>query len=496
MKRTLAIVLAVLMLVATLVACAQPGDSADTTTAATADTTAPSGDNGTPADTTAEVTTLYVEDDIPEELNFNNTTVSILYWSDVEQPEFEVLEQTGDIVNDAIYMRNLNTETRIGVDLNFVGTLGNYNNQKNFVSTVLNSISSGGEHDIFSGYSMVGATLAVNGYVQDMNSLDHLDFSKPWWPASLVDQATINNKLYFASGDISTNMLHMMYAVFFNKQLLIDNNLENPYDLVNDGKWTYTKMFELGSNVYADKNGDGTRDKEDAYGLCTASIHYDAFFTGAGLNTVEKDSNDQLLISPTFNSEKTIALLEGICTYMWDGQDGYHGSTGEVFAKGNTIFTLDRSYMGLLRKDEITFEYGIVPVPKYDEAQENYVTCLGFPYSMYSISIASRNSEAAAATLECLASEAYREVTPMLFETSMKLKYSSDNEASLMYDIIREGVSIDIGRIFCTELSNLTYNTFRDRCSGNTPNAWASAYRAAEKKMTRALQDINDALSK
>ena len=496
MKRTLAIVLAMLMLVATLVACAEPGDSADTTTAATADTTAPSGDNGTPADTTAEVTTLYVEDDIPEELNFNNTTVSILYWSDVEQPEFEVLEQTGDIVNDAIYMRNLNTETRIGVDLNFVGTPGNFNNQKNFVSTVLNSISSGGEHDIFSGYSMVGATLAVNGYVQDMNSLDHLDFTKPWWPASLVDQATINNKLYFASGDISTNMLHMMYAVFFNKQLIVDHNLENPYELVNDGKWTYTKMFELGSNVYADKNGDGTRDKEDAYGLCTASIHYDAFFTGAGLNTVEKDNNDQLLISPSFNSEKTIALLEGICTYMWDGQDGYHGSTGEVFAKGNTIFTLDRSYMGLLRKDEITFEYGIVPVPKYDEAQENYITCLGFPYSMYSISIASRNSEAAAATLECLASEAYREVTPMLFETSMKLKYSSDNEASLMYDIIREGVSIDIGRIFCTELSNFTYSTFRDRCSQNTPNAWASAYRAADKKMTRALQDINDALSK
>jgi hypothetical protein len=125
MKRTLAIVLAMLMLVATLVACAQPGDSVDTTTAATVDTTAPSGDSNTPADTTAsDETTLYVEDEIPEELNFNNTTVSILYWDDVEKPEFEVLEQTGDIVNDAIYMRNLNTETRIGVDLNFVGTPG------------------------------------------------------------------------------------------------------------------------------------------------------------------------------------------------------------------------------------------------------------------------------------------------------------------------------------------------------------------------------------
>lgn len=498
MKKTLAIVLAVLMLAATLVACAQPGDSVDTTTAATVDTTAPTGDTNTPADTTAsaDVTTEFVEDDIPEELNFNNATVSILYWSDVEKPEFEVLEQTGDIVNDAIYMRNLNTETRIKVDLNFIGTPGNFNNQKNFVSTALNSISSGGEYDIFSGYSMTGATLAVNGYVQDMNALEYLDFDKPWWPASLVDQATINNKLYFASGDISTNMLHMMYVVFFNKQLIVDNSLESPYELVDGGKWTYEKMFELGSNVYADKNGDGTRDADDAYGLCTASIHYDAFFTGAGLNTVEKDSNDQLIISPSFNSEKTITLLEGVCTYMWESEDGYHGSTGDVFARGNTIFTLDRSYMALNRKDDITFEYGIVPVPKFDEAQENYITCLGFPYSMYAISVASHNSDAAAATLECLGSEGYREVTPMLFETSMKLKYSSDNEASAMYDIIREGVSIDIGRIFCTELKNFTYSTFRDRCSQNTPNAWASAYRAAEKQMNRVLSDINDTFSK
>ena len=494
MKRVLAIVLALLMLVATLVACAQPGDDDVTTTTESA-----GGTQGTPSDTTApnasEETTLYVEDNLPEDLNFSGTTISILYWEDVEEPEFEVLEQTGDIVTDGIYMRNLNTETRLGVDLNFVGTLGNFKNQQNFVSTALNSISSGGEHDIFAGYSMVGATLAVNGYAYNLKSLDYLDFDMPWWPDSLISQATINDKLYFASGDISTNMLHMMYAMFFNKQLITDYDLENPYELVESGKWTYEKMFEMASGRYADNNGDGLRDADDAYGFCTADIHYDAFFTGAGLNTVEKDSSDKLIISPSFNSEKTISLLEGICSFMWDGQDGYHGSTGEVFAKGYTIFTLDRSYMGLKRKDEINFEYGIVPVPKFDESQTNYVTCLGFPYTMYAISIASKNAEAAAATLECLASEGYREVTPMLFETSMKLKYSSDNEASAMYDIIRAGVSIDVGRIFSTELQNFSYSVFRNSCVKNAASTWSSTYKAADRIMGRALDDINDAIA-
>ncbi len=491
MKKSICLILAMLMLLATLVACATPPDDdpADTTTAPDASATT------TPAsvDTPAEGTTVDIEMPVIDK-KFDSDVI-FLYWEDVEKPEFEVLEQTGDPVTDAIYSRNLAVEDQLGVNLVFVGTPGNYNNQKSFVQTALNGISSGGEHDIFAGYSMIGATLAVNGYVQNLKGLDHLNFEQPYWPASLTDQATINDKLYFASGDISTMMLHMMYTVFFNKQLIIDNALEDPYKLVEDGKWTYTKMFEMGSNLYSDKNGDGTRDQNDAYGFATASIHYDAFFTGAGLNTVEKDSNDQLIISPSFNSEKTIKLLEDVCSFMWDGQDGYHGATGDLFEEGNTLFTMDRAYMAMNRKDTINFEYGVVPVPKFDEAQADYVTCLGFPYTMYAVSVAAKHTEAAAATLECLAAEGYRLVTPALFEVSMKYKYTSDNEAARMYDIIREGVSIDIGRIFCTELQNFTYSTFRNACVNNQANSWASVYKMADRKMTTLLQKINDSIA-
>ncbi len=492
MKRIVCLILALVMLTAMLVACADPSDpvdDAETTPADIPSQTTPA-DDGDSDEVTAPPIDMPVIDE-----KFDSEVI-ILYWEDVEHPEFEVETQNGESVNDAIYDRNLAVEDQIGVDLVFVGTLGNFNNQRNFVSTALNGINSGGEHDIFAGYSMTGATLAVNGYVQNLRSLKYLNFEQPYWPASLIDQATINNKLYFASGDISTNMLHMMYAVFFNKQLITDHGLDDPYALVDNNTWTYTKMFEMASDLYNDKNGDGTRDQEDAYGLCTASIHYDAFFTGAGLNTVEKTNDDQLIISPSFNSEKTVSLLEDVCSFMWDSEDGYHGSTGAVFAKANTMFTLDRSYMAMIRRDEIEFEYGIVPVPKYDEAQENYVTCLAFPYTMYTVSIAAKHTDAAAAALEMLAAEGYQKVTPALFEISMKLKYSSDNEASRMYDIIRSTVSIDIGRIFATELNNFTYSTFRDRCVNNTASQWASAYKMAERKMKSLLTEINTAMAK
>ena len=33
--------------------------------------------------------------------------------------------------------------------------------------------------------------------------------------------------------------------------------LENPYDLVYDGKWTWTKLAEMAETVASDLNGDG-----------------------------------------------------------------------------------------------------------------------------------------------------------------------------------------------------------------------------------------------
>ena len=498
MKKIISLVLAILTLAVAMAACAQPADTPEDTTPAqqVADTTPPAS---TPDETTSpEESNGGPTSSLPTDLNFDDTVISILYWQDVEHPEFEMLEQTGDVVNDAIYTRNFNTEMRIGVKLNFMGTKGNNNNQVNYINTALNSINAGGEHDIFAGYSMTGATLAVNGYAYNLKNLDYLDFDKPWWPPSLIDQASINNKLYFASGDISTNMLHMMYAVFYNKQLVNDYGLENPYDLVDSGKWTQTKMYEMASNRYVDNNGDGKQDNGDTFGFVSSSIHYDALFTGAGLNTVEKDSDDQLIISPTFNSEKTITVVENFCNFMWTAKDGFHSSnhqTGEIFSKNNTIFAMDRSHLGVNYKDQIAFDYGIVPVPKFDEAQENYITCLAFPYTIYAVSIASQKKEAAAATLECMAHEGYENTTPALFEISMKLKYSSDNEASRMYDIIRDGVSIDIGRIFTTELQKFSYTVFRNACVNNAANTWASTYKTAERMMGKSLNTINNSIA-
>ena len=122
-KRIVALMMAILMLSA-IVACgktedpaatttAAGGEGENTTTAATEQTYADPKDD--PANYDAEG---YWKDDLPEDLDYKGDVVSVLNWK-AEENEFEILEQTGTLVDDAIYNRNMTVEERLGVDLSF-----------------------------------------------------------------------------------------------------------------------------------------------------------------------------------------------------------------------------------------------------------------------------------------------------------------------------------------------------------------------------------------
>ena len=139
------------------------------------------------------------------------------------------------------------------------------------------------------------------------------------------------------------------------------------------------------------------------------------------------------------------------------------------------------------------FTYGIVPYPKYDDAQENYVTITSFPYTLYGVPMDAKDPNMSAAVLECMASESYRTVSPALFENAFKVKYSQDAQSSLMYDLIRSTVSFDFGRVFNNDLNGLTYSLFRNAIVTKDTN-WASTTKSNEKVIAKMLGKVVEAL--
>lgn len=498
MKHISRIIIALLLVAMVLpmaVSCAKTLDPSETTLPA--QTEAPSGDGTVETDPEE---TLFAPSDIPSDLRFDGETVKILFWNDVPNVEFFVEDQTGEAVNDAIWKRNVNVQEQFGITLEYNGTAGDNGNQANFVSSCINSTQAGSDaYDIFAGYSMTGATVATHGIVQDLSQYDIMEFDKPWWPKSLIDKATVNGGIYFASGDISTNYLYMMYMCAFNKNMLSDVHQIAPsalYDLVYDGGWTLDKFIEYTTGVYSDLDGDTVASEADRYGMTATLVHWDAFFTGSDLKTVELDGDGQLVLSADLFSQKTVDLLDKICNLFYVSGDAEIEKGVNIFATGNALFVIDRAFITSSKLSDTEFAYGILPTPKFDADQDGYRTCLSFAYTMYMISTASSIPETAAATIELMAYQSYLHITPALFEESMKLRYADQSDDAFMFDYIRDGVVIDVGRLFTTELEKMSYSIFRDAIKKNSPGSYLSTQKAYERTFNNNIKKINESLSK
>ncbi len=491
--RILAASLAALMLLPALAACAGDDGSTTDTTAAPA-----VGDNTAPVETTAATHDAegYLLDTLPADLDFGGETIGILYWDDVEHPEFEVLEITGDIVNDAIYKRNETVQDRLGVKFEWYGTKGNTDNGDNYVKVVQNSFNAGEKaYDIYAAYSRTLGLVAQNGYCYNLNEVNYLNFEMPWWPQRMLDTAVIGDKLFFVSGDISTNMLHMMYGIYYNKDMITDYQMTDPTEYVLNGTWTLDKMIEMTNGLYQDLNADGKADPEDRYGLTTLEYHNEAFHTGADLHLVVKNNETVLALDPDYGGERAINLISKVGAWMQtdDVHKGASSTYLKSFQAGNTLFTVNRARTAEKNLREVDFAYGIVPTPKYDEAQQGYVTVMGNPFTLYGIARDCETPDTAGAVLEAMGSAGYRMTTPAIFETNMKVKYSEDNVSAQMYDLVREGVDFELGRIFGAALDYSCTEYIQDAMWNNTP--WASMSKTVIKLAGKRLEKLVEQLT-
>ena len=291
-------------------------------------------------------------------------------------------------------------------------------------------------------------------------------------------------------------MIYMLYALYFNKTMAqnYDIEVESLYELVRNGEWTLDKYIELTEGMYVDLNGDGMKSPEDQFGSTVQAVRSDAYFFSSGLRTTTLDADGYPVLSEDFGGEKTQELLSRLLDAFYTKNDMFftndsHEIVRNQFLEGRAMFlTNDLGFAAQSLRDS-TIEYGILPLPKYDVEQEDYYTISSFGYTLYGIPVDARDAAMSAAILECLASESYRSVSPALFEVALKVKYASDDNASDMYDIIRDSNVFDIGRIFNDSIGGRTYSLFRSSLINND-KAWISTYEKNAKSMEKQFEEV------
>ena len=235
-------------------------------------------DSGTTAQT-EEVPEL----DKLENVDYEGYTFKIIFndtenFAWISKPQ---ARETGDIMNDTVYARNLAVEEKFNIKIESTGDVND-----TFCRRSRNRSMAGDEPYDFYFSDCHAAALAPEGYFYELNSLPGLDLSNPWWDKAGIEGMSVGNKLYLMTGDISPSSLLTSSCMVFNKNLHDDAGIEYPYDMVRNGEWTIIKLAEITADLTLDLNGDGEyKLGDDVFGysswMCDSPF---SLFYGAGRN--------------------------------------------------------------------------------------------------------------------------------------------------------------------------------------------------------------------
>ncbi len=447
------------------------------------------------AESTSETSAESIKSNLPGDLNYNGLILTVIHSGDVMFGA-DSLEMSGDIVNDAIYRRNADVKEQLNVEFEYVET--DYDIAPYIRETVLGGIDA---YQLISGSQWIIAPVVLENAFMNLKDGEYLDFESPWWAENYNREASVGDHVrYFAGGDISLSMLQLMSCMYYNKTLYgsLEGDPDELYATVVNGEWTLDEFGAIGARCYADLNGNGTSDDGDqyGYGLITANLT-DHLTYDAGIRVTERDSEGIPVL--ILNNEKTISFTEKLYGLFYTNPGGRvfpaTNDSNQITIPGKFIgnemmFDLGWFHTSALFRD-MEGDYGLIPYPKYDEAQEKYLSLVHDTAQVYCVPITvGSRFDAACAVMEALAFEAYKSVTPAFYEIALKVKYIRDsNDTALrIVDMIHDGATTDFAYIYNYTLNDI--GLIMRSLMGGKKSDFASEYAKRESKVKTDLDAL------
>ena len=445
MKKILSIVLILSTLLLVIAGCGSP----ETVSDGGNDTKAPDGET-----TIAEETELVYTPDFEvidwEGKEFIFACTSSAYDGGYyETIDIFVETEIGEVFNDAVYRRNKNVEEKYNVKIveNKYDAVG---------TTISNAVNAGDDicNAIFS-FMNEPQTHAQNGMLIDLNTMPHMDFDQPWWDVNMKNDLSIGGKTYLMTGDISVMDDNCTVLFFFNKKLVADYELANPYELIDSGKWVFDEFYGMVKGVSADLNGDGVYDDNDLLGSVMAYHNVQYVAQGSGVRYFELDSAGTP--QPIFMNEHTVNVMDKISALFFDTTISIFINNlsdplgGNQYAYARRLFTNDQILFCLSQPlifnefRDMESEFGLMPMPKYNEKQDRYYSPVDIACTFLTVPKTASDLDFTGYILEGFAAESKNTLTPAYYDVMLKRKYTRDDESADVLDLIAKSRLYDLG---------------------------------------------------
>ena len=515
MKTTklLCLVLGLLLLLSSLAACA--GGKKEPTPTGTEATAETDGKTETSA-TTDQPVDPSMRYDVPSDLRFPDddggpNVVHILQRSAQKEVTDEMFSDgSGETaVEQAIYARQQLIASKLNVEFDYQYQSGAATTaqQQEFQARMKNINSSGVKEPwIVSGmiYSMPAVAGGTEGILLDLNTMksgqtNYLDSEKIWWNQSVVSQATLNKKLYFAVSEANISQYNRMSVLMVNltlaEQYCKDEN-GNPYDfrqLVYDKKWNYETFLSILTEVGA---GDADNPQNSYWGLTTRndSTTIDGFLLSSGIQITKVGEDGKPTAKDVFNTEWNKDRVKKIHDLYNTNQAVYKSNVANdvenPFLNGRAVFHANIMLaLGQQNFREMKERFALLPLPKYDDVQEDYkVACHGETNAI-SVLSCTKNTELASAVLEMMAHESYLNVRPALFKDTYAAKSLQTPENEKMFYYLLDRSYLDFSQIY-GQIFGLPLDYLRESVRYN--KSIAETFDARESKTVNRLKDYVD----
>ena len=397
------------------------------------------------------------------------------------QGTFHVIDyedETGEAISDALFRRARHTEE----SFNCVLKIEKPSTDLSAVYQELGRAVTAGDdlYDAaYAGLASFGSAI-TSTYSVNLHDIETLRMEEPWWNHMFIENMTLNNCL-FSSIDY-VNMMGYGYSnvLFFNRDMFTQLNIPLPYDQVREGSWTYDAMYEC-LEIGVSLNG-------------AASFNYNDTIQHEEGTMVMLDGSGEFLVSRDDSGNPYVRTdlerMQNVCSKLASmfTQDGYcmmaNGPAMNSFMNNHALFFQTALGVSAETFRDLEFAYGILPLPKYDEAQEQYYTMI----SEYTLSLLIPKSAAdptiSGNVIDYMAYHGYYDIVPVMQDTFC-YKGTRDQDSIDMMNITLETMTVDVGYLYGWS-GSLVKELSSGIAKGN--DTFASSVAAKTKAITKMME--------
>ena len=336
-------------------------------------------------------------------------------------------------VEQAVYDRNSAVEERCNVDIVVSPLDGDWGHLESFTAALReNNNLPVSQYDLVGTHSAYLATAVLEGYSWDFNQLPNIDLTKIWWSEYYYNENNYNGAIYLMFGDLAHTLYEYLEVMFFNEQLAEDLGIdvEGLYNLALDGDWTLDKLITYSALVTPNEDAP---DEDRKYGFMTNAHSHRSFLTSLGVDLAPFNAEGKHEFPKKLSAAQS-EPLQAFANFVTAnpnvrnrcGTDTGAGELDPIFSEGRALFYSQTLDSATYLKANMKQKYGVLPFPKYNDLQKNYVTGIRDTATGVMVPYHCKNDEMSGTVTEMLSMYGYTEVFDAYFEERVKYQ-SFDN---------------------------------------------------------------------